>query len=76
MKLVYRVSQREVRVGHKVAIGDDVYRINAIRKPPEPTGDGHVIVGPLFRTDGQKSISHEFNVSAIGAEWIEREDRR
>lgn len=73
MRLVYESTGAEVKVGDMVkrTRGDLTaeFRVDFFRKPHKPDSSGKVVV---MAPDGGTA---EFYVGAIGAEWIEREDR-
>lgn len=71
MKLVYKATQVEVKVGDKVETtrGEKV-TVLSFRNPTSPASEGKVHVSH----DG-KTFKPEYYVGVIGAEWIEREDR-
>ena len=65
MRLVYKATQIEVKVGDTVLVRGAPHQVTFFRKPHKPASEGHVTL--------DKDI--EYYVSVIGAEWIEREDR-
>lgn len=72
MRLIYTKTGKEVTIGDLVTLNDgDVAEVSFFRKPHKPSSGGKVSV-----TYPDKDWQHEFFVSVIGAEWIEREDRR
>jgi hypothetical protein len=75
MRLVFKRSGREVKIGDKIDIaggGDpaEIVEVTYFRPPHKPSSSGKVSVKDVH--SGQES---EFYVSVIGAEWIEREDQ-
>jgi hypothetical protein len=73
MKLVYKGTSQEVKVGDQIVTDDAVFTVEHFTKPHKPASSGKVTVklGDKFN----KLVRAEFYVSVIGAEWIEREDR-
>ena len=71
MKLVYKDTGKEVQVGDEVTLrdGEKVEVVN-FNKPHKPSSQGKINIRPL-----NSEWSHEYYVSVIGAEWIDREDR-
>lgn len=70
MKLVYKKSGIEVRVGDLVVLDGEECRVTYFRPPHKPESSGKVTLDSNIADH-----SGEFYVSVIGAEWIEREDR-
>lgn len=71
MKLVYKDTNREVKVGDSVILFDGtVGKVTYFRPPHKSSSSGKISV----RLNGD-SFDSEYFVSVIGAEWIEREDR-
>ena len=70
MKLVYKLSGNEVRVGDIVKMDGEESRITYFRQPRSPASSGKVSIEGIGA-----GISGEYYVSIIGAEWIDREDR-
>ena len=71
MKLVYKSNGQEVKVGDtiKTNSGESVI-VKYFAKPHKPASSGKITVQ---HTDGGQ---REYYVGVIGAEWIDREDRR
>lgn len=70
MKLVYTATGEEVKVGDKVTLSNGVEaEVEYFAKPHKPSSSGKVTVKTEYYT-------MEYYVSVIGAEWIEREDRK
>jgi len=70
MRLVYRDTQAEVKIGDWVTIRGLAWEINHFAPPHKPSSSGKV----TLRTKDQ--VYREFFVTVIGAVWIEREDRK
>ena len=71
MKLVYKATGAEVKVGDMVETSTGAKcKVTYFRPPHSPSSEGKISV----RFDGT-SFDREYYVSVIGAEWIEREDR-
>lgn len=73
MKLIYKGTTREVKVGDVVAdpsrAADGVLGVvHYFRPPHKPSSSGKVTVQCA-------GAMREYYVSVIGAEWVEREDR-
>lgn len=66
MRLVYSKTGKPVRVGDEVTVSGVVSRIESCPPPHKPDSSGRV-----FLSNGAN-----YYVSLIGAEWIDREDRR
>lgn len=71
MKLVYKETGKEVKVGDIVEIKGCKAEVSSFEKPHKPSSQGKVSV-----KDPNGTWAHEFYVDIIGAEWIEREDRK
>lgn len=72
MRLVYKETGEEVKVGDVVTLSNEKKCKVAYFRPPHKTSSsGKVTV--QFGED--KFNCMEYYVSVIGAEWIEREDR-
>lgn len=72
MRLVYKDTQKEVKVGDICKLKDGTEcMVNYYRKPQSPASSGKVTV--QFGEDRFNTM--EYYVGVIGAEWIEREDR-
>lgn len=72
MRLVYKATQKPVRLGDRHTISGHKLAVNFFDKPHKPSSEGKV----SMRVVGQPSaIGPYYYVSVIGAEWIEREDR-
>lgn len=71
MRLVYKATGEEVKVGDVVTMRDgNQCEVKYFRPPHSSSSSGKVTV----KEDG-RSFQMEYYVSVIGAEWIEREDR-
>lgn len=71
MKLVYKATGKEVKIGDSVTLSSgEKCTVTYFRPPHKPSSSGKVSV----RTE-YDSFDMEYYVSVIGAEWIEREDR-
>lgn len=71
MKLIYTKTKHEVKVGNRVINDDaDAFTVTYFRQPHKPSSEGKISL-----KGEQTGNIREFYVSAIGAEWIEREDR-
>lgn len=71
MRLVYKETGKEVKVGDKVTLHDGVIAVvTYFREPTSPASSGKVNV----LVQGAE-YEDEFYVGVIGAKWIEREDR-
>jgi hypothetical protein len=71
MRLVFKETGKEVKVGDVVSLKDGNARVNYFREPHKPASEGKITVEWLNGKGG----TAEFFVSVVGAEWIEREDR-
>jgi hypothetical protein len=69
MRLVYKETGKEVKVGDVVDGFRGRYKVLSFNEPHKASSEGKVYVE---ENDGFK---RECYVSVIGAEWIEREDR-
>ena len=72
MKLIYKESKLPVQVNDLVIIDDTNYIILEIPFPSSPASSGKVFLMEAL----DKLLTCEYYVSVIGAEWIEREDRK
>ena len=71
MRLVYKATGKEVKVGDVVTMRDgEKCEVKYFTEPHKPSSSGKVTV----KEEGC-SFCMEYYVSVIGAEWIEREDR-
>lgn len=71
MRLVYKATGEEVKVGDVVTMRDgEKCEVTYFREPHKPSSEGKVLV--KFEN---RNCNMEYYVSVIGAEWIEREDR-
>jgi hypothetical protein len=71
MKLVYKATGKEVKIGDVVTTSKGEKCIVTYFRPPhKPSSSGKVTV--KFEGD---TFGMEYYVSVIGAEWVEREDR-
>ena len=69
MRLIYKETKEEVKVGDKVRTGrGEEVTVTHFARPHKPASSGKVSVA------GDK-FNAEYFVGVIGAEWIEREDR-
>lgn len=73
MRLVYKATQQPVNYGDTVTVSGQPFTIDHFRKPHKPDSEGKVT---LLAPGVSSPHGTEFYVSVIGAEWIEREDRR
>jgi hypothetical protein len=71
MRLVYTATQQPVKVGDVVTRSDGPWKVQFFRPPHKSSSSGKIVL----IADGE-TIGCEFFVGVIGAEWIEREDRR
>jgi aspartyl aminopeptidase len=69
MRLIYKETGEEVKVGDKVRTGrGEEVTVAHFDRPHKPSSSGKVMVhGDQYNA--------EYYVGVIGAEWIEREDR-
>ena len=69
MRLIYRSGGKPVAIGDRVLLRDGEVEVTGLEKPHKPSAAGRVILkndlGTVFT----------LYVTAIGGEWIEREDR-
>ena len=65
MKLVYTETNEPVNVGDRVCGLGAPMEVTYFREPHKPSSEGKVSL----------SNGREYYVSAIGAKWIDREDR-
>lgn len=71
MRLVYKATGEEVKVGDIATMRDGTKcEITYFKPPHKSSSSGKVTV----KEDGD-TFCREYYVSIIGAEWIEREDR-
>ena len=72
MKLVYKDSKEEVKIGDKVLTEtlNKYATVTYFTKPHKAASAGFVTL-----KENNSDLSREFYVGVIGAEWIEREDR-
>lgn len=71
MKLVYKDTGIEVKVGDRVILDGATYRITHFAKPHKPSSSGKVCV----QKSGTDGFGSEYYVSVINAMWIDREDQ-
>lgn len=71
MRLVYIGTDRPVLIGDMVTLNGNLHEITHIPQPRSAASEGKLCVEP----PGSNG-SREFYVSVVGAQWIEREDRR
>ena len=72
MRLVYKATGKEVKVGDiATTFRGKKCEVKYFRPPHKPNSEGKISV----RSEGD-SFDMEYYVSVIGAEWIDREDRR
>lgn len=70
MRLIYKETGEEVKVGDTVRTGrGEEVRVTHFAPPHKPSSSGKVSVAA-------DQYNAEYYVGVIGAEWIEREDRR
>jgi len=74
MELVYIATKKPVKIGDAAILRDrngqgELVTIEYFSKPSTPASSGKITVKDV---DGH---SHEYYVSILGAEWINREDR-
>lgn len=77
MKLIYKEANGKKKQGDLVQVGDrvltfrgEVVEVMGFREPHKPSSCGHVSL-----KEAGSDFEHEYYVSVIDAEWIEREDR-
>ena len=71
MKLVYKETGKEVKVGDIITMSDgEKCEVTYFKPPHKPSSSGKVLV--KFEN---RNCNMEYYVGVIGAEWIEREDR-
>jgi hypothetical protein len=70
MKLIYKATGAEVKVGDVVKIDGEKCEVTYFRPPYKPSSSGKVLV--KFEN---RNCNMEYYTSVIGAEWVEREDR-
>ena len=72
MKLVYKDSKEEVKIGDKVLTEtqNKYATVTYFTKPHKSASAGFVTL-----KENNSDLSMEFYVGVIDAEWIEREDR-
>lgn len=79
MRLVYKDTGMEVKVGDVVPMHDDDertgVRVKYFAKPHKPNSSGKVTISVLYDDSEEEAGTREYYVGVIGAEWIEREDR-
>lgn len=73
MRLVYKDTGVEVKVGDEVDISGEPHLVSYFREPHKPNSSGKIVVTPRGIAD---STGREYYVGIIGAKWIEREDQR
>lgn len=66
MKLVYKDSKQLVKIGDSVTIGGEATTVADFPKPHKPNSEGKVTL----------ASGATYYVSVIGAEWVDREDRK
>ncbi len=71
MRLVYKATGEEVKVGDIASISGLAYEVVGIKKPLNPHSAGHV---EIYQRGSR--ITNQYFPSVIGAEWVEREDRQ
>ncbi len=76
MRLVYKNTQQEVKVGDEVTTSKgQTLIVKSFNQPHKPSSSGLVELSDTSAVYG-KDATFEMYVGVIGAEWIEREDRR
>lgn len=71
MRLVYKGTEKEVKVGDVVTdFRGDKATVKYFREPHKPSSEGKITV-----TEDGSDWSAEYYVSVYGLEWIDREDR-
>ncbi len=71
MNLIYKNTQKEVKVGDEVTtFRGEKARVTFFRQPASPASSGKISI----KMNGE-DYENEYYVSVIGAEWINREDR-
>lgn len=70
MRLVYKDSGFEVKVGDKVFIDGQEFTVVSFAKPHKPESQGKATVQRCG-----VGYTSEYYVSVLGAVWVEREDR-
>lgn len=74
MRLVYKATQQPVKLGDTVVLRDGQgFTVDFFSEPHKPDSEGKVT---LLAEGAERPHGTEVYVSGIGAEWIEREDRR
>jgi hypothetical protein len=74
MRLVYKANPTvEVKVGDSVYLDGQPWTVEFFRPPRSAASEGRVSLG---HDDLDGTMTREYYVSVIGAEWIEREDRK
>jgi hypothetical protein len=71
MRLIYTASGELVKVGDQVMVGAELYVVLYFREPHKPSSSGKATVSLVGY-----SQQSEYYVSVIGAEWVDREDRK
>lgn len=74
MRLIYKATGKPVTKGDVVTLDGTDFVIGMLPQPHKPDSEGKVYVH-VAGTDDRVNMT-QFYVSVIGAEWIEREDRR
>jgi hypothetical protein len=77
MRLVYTATQKTVAVGDTVTVDGQEYTVDFFRQPTSAASEGKVTIMLPKKNPKYTMLrcGRELYVSAIGAEWIEREDR-
>lgn len=70
MKLVYKSTGHEVQLGDYIIKDGIEVEVVFFAKPRTPASSGKVTVKHV-----DSSVTAEYFVGVIGAEWVEREDR-
>jgi hypothetical protein len=73
MRLVYKATQAEVKIGDIVDLRPGKRKVVSFRPPHKPASEGKITVAIPAKPPFDQQ---EYYVSVIGAEWIEREDRQ
>lgn len=75
MRLVYKESGAPAKLGDTVEVGGLMHKLIVFQPPSNPDSEGRVWLVPVNDYGTVIGASREYPVSAIEAEWIEREDR-
>lgn len=72
MRLIYQSTKAEVKVGDITHVRNQPYVVTQIRQPHSPASTGRV----CLRSMCERKYYFEYYPIVIGADWVEREDRR